>query len=424
MSTHTRPLQFVDLFAGCGGLSLGLEMAGFKPVFANELSPAAMETYLRNRDAKYPLLRRKYHVHNVKDLFHNDEAHLNDLIDGLKLDYGIDVQRGELDLVVGGPPCQGYSVIGHRRSYSVERRHLPSNHLYQDMARIIHRLRPRIFLFENVQGLLSARWTKDGQKGEIWNDVFSALNSIPGYDVRTQVVYAKDYGTPQNRPRVLVVGVRNDLGIVPVDGLRASGFLPEPTGRPPDILEVLSDLVDPDYESGQSTRQYPRDPESEVQQWLRLDPMSCVVRPAGSPVTEHDYTMHTPRIEQKFQYMLDNAGAISSEMHTKKFRVRVLPKQWGDRGPNITATSLPDDYVHFSQPRILTVREWARLQMFPDWYEFSGQRTTGGVRRAGNPQQGFHEREVPKYTQIGNAVPVSMARVVGLHLAKMLTSFR
>ena len=111
--------------------------------------------------------------------------------------------------------------------------------------------------------------------------------------------------------------------------------------------------------------------------------------------------------------MIDNNGNIPEEMRTKKFSQRLIPKRWDESGPNITATSLPDDYVHYAQPRILTVREWARLQMFPDWYKFAGKRTTGGIRRAGNPRQNIFDREVPKYTQIGNAVPPKLAYEIG-----------
>ncbi len=137
-------------------------------------------------------------------------------------------------------------------------------------------------------------------------------------------------------------------------------------------------------------------------------------------MTEHDYSKHAPRIIEKFRAMIASGGRVPANFQTKKFAQRVLPLRWGDDGPTITATSLPDDYVHFSQPRILTVREWARLQTFPDWYQFAGKRSTGGIRRAGNPREGVFDREVPKYTQIGNAVPVGLAQAVGEHLAKIL----
>jgi DNA (cytosine-5)-methyltransferase 1 len=122
----------------------------------------------------------------------------------------------------------------------------------------------------------------------------------------------------------------------------------------------------------------------------------------------------------KFKHMLANGGDIPEDARTKKFSQRVLPRRWGNQRPSITATSMPDDYVHFAQPRTLTVREWARLQLFPDWYRFEGKRTTGGIRRAGNPREGLFDREVPKYTQIGNAVPVGLAERVGRHFRQVL----
>ena len=107
-------------------------------------------------------------------------------------------------------------------------------------------------------------------------------------------------------------------------------------------------------------------------------------------------------------------------MKTKKFNQRVLPRKWLNGTPNITVTSLPDDYVHYEQPRSITVREWARLQTFPDYFEFCGPRTTGGRRRAGEPSNNFEGREIPQYTQIGNAVPVLMARKFGEHFMSIL----
>jgi DNA (cytosine-5)-methyltransferase 1 len=125
-------------------------------------------------------------------------------------------------------------------------------------------------------------------------------------------------------------------------------------------------------------------------------------------------------VVDKFGHMLANDGEIPEQYKTLKFSQRVLREHWGNGEPNITATSLPDDYVHYCQPRVLTVREWARLQLFPDWYRFAGKRTTGGIRRAGNPLKGIFDREVPKYTQIGNAVPVGLAQKVGEHFRGIL----
>lgn len=438
-------LTMVDLFAGCGGLSLGMENSGFTPVFVNELSPDAMATYLANR----------HHVLNGQRFDQLDHLHCRDAqqLKGSRLDKLVedlraldlefpDVRKPELgrgsslDLLAGGPPCQGYSGIGHRRSYSVDKQDIPSNQLYQRMAEVIKKLRPRIFLFENVEGLLRAKWTRDGAR-KIWPDVLSEFKAIPGYEVRYSLVSAGDYGVPQNRPRVLLVGIRKDIVAAStivnaesgtIDAVE-SAFLPrrEPSDAP-DIEDLLSDLVDPEvgraldarkFDKGKLvTTAYPRPPQNEIQRKLRTPP-----RHAGGRVvelTEQEYSRHRRDIIEKFEHMLKNDGAIPDWGVTKKFAQRVLPPSWGNKRPSITVTSLQDDFVHYCQPRTPTVREWARLQTFPDWYQFMGKRTTGGVRRAGNPREGNFEREVPKYTQIGNAVPVELAERVGNHFRKIL----
>lgn len=412
----------VDLFAGCGGLSLGLEKAGFHPVFVNELNKDAMESYLKNREAIEPRLRLpEFHCYDVKKLV-TTKGSIKKLTDALRSEYGIDCAKGELDLVVGGPPCQGFSGIGHRRSYSVDKEQQPSNHLFQDMAWVVSKLKPKIFLFENVKGLLSAKWTPAGEKGEIFQDVLEAFSSIKGYRVQYALVRAKDYGAPQNRPRVLVVGVRNDINTKKWEKIAsgvAGGFLPAPTGDAPDLIDLLGDLVDPTFDNGGSTLTYPLPATNKYQKAIRTLPNGQVAK-KGSPLSEQEYSSHSVRVVEKFNHMHSNDGLIPAHLQTKKFAQRLLPARWGDAGPSITATSLPDDYVHFSQPRILTVREWARLQGFPDWYEFAGSRTTGGLRRAGNPREGNFDRELPKYTQIGNAVPVFLSEKVGQHFAKVL----
>jgi len=420
--TVKKPIKhaFVDLFAGCGGLSLGLEEAGFTPVLVNELNPDAMATYLANRVSEFPWLQNN-NVNNVKDLVLKPEL-LKSFCNKIKDELGVDVEKGELDLVCGGPPCQGFSGIGFRRSYSVDKDQLPSNFLYQDMAFLVNRLNPKIFLFENVRGLLTSKWNKEGKNGEIFEDVLKTFREIGKYHICFKLVHAKDYGVPQNRPRILIVGLRKDIfPEMNHDGQDAveAGFLPKPTGGAPSLLDLLGDLVDPSLFNGGKTRTYISDPKTEVQRALRTRRDGSVMA-KGEPLEEQDYSKHAPVILEKFTEMLKNGGVIPERFRTKKFSQRLLPPQWGKDGPSITACSAPDDYVHFSQPRNLTVREWARLQMFPDWYVFRGKRTTGGLRRAGNPREGIFDRELPKYTQIGNAVPVGLAHCVGEHFIKLL----
>ncbi len=438
-----KHFSMIDLFAGCGGLSLGLEQAGFDTYFVNELNDDALATYLANRSHHLggqafrdnPNLR----ANDVNDLKGKRLEQMKSDLKSLGLKTG---KAGDLDLLVGGPPCQGYSGIGIRRSYSVDKKDIPSNQLFRQMSRLIETFQPKIFLFENVRGLLTSRWTADGDKGEIWRDVFSEYVSLAkrvGYELRWSLVHAKNYGVPQNRPRVLMVGVRPDiarsfgLNVGKVDYSQEmnsgtavrEGFLPsEGICGVPDLVDLFSDLVDPmaakallsqNFPDPFETPLYMTGPNSHAQLLLRGKKSK-----KGDPVTEQQYSRHSEKVVSKFAAMHKSGGEIPEEFKTKKFAQRLLPERWGNVGPTITATSLPDDYVHYSQPRSLTVREWARLQTFPDWYQFCGKRTTGGLRRAGNPREGVFDREAPRYTQIGNAVPVWLAQSIGLHFRKML----
>ena len=422
--THNgrRPLYCVDLFAGCGGLSLGLEMAGFTPLLFSELNHSAAETYMANR--------REMDIIPVGDIYNLSDVELK-----IKQVFWRQKGIGEIDLVCGGPPCQGFSGIGHRRAFKLNKADIPSNRLFEEMIRVIRCLRPRIFLFENVRGLLQGKWTPSGSNGEIFRDVLNGFKGLEDYHIKWDLVYAKDYGVPQNRPRVLMVGIRDDvhddyfqmrlLEDRPFEEPSAvrDGFLPQPTGEmPPTLPELLSDLEDPAVlrrDDVLSTNRYPSTAKTDIQRWLRTTRTGKLLG-KGSPVSDHEYSAHKPYIRDKFTKMIANGGVIPEEYKTKKFAQRVFPREWEEGGPNITATSLPDDYVHYNQPRTPSVREWARIQTFPDWYEFCGPRTTGGRRRAGDPDAGIWERDVPRYTQIGNAVPVLLANKIGMHLAGLL----
>ena len=418
----------MDLFAGCGGLSLGMEQAGFTPVLFSEINLNAAETYMANRKGS--------EIIPVGDIYSLTDANIAILKSYWKLHKGID----DIDLVCGGPPCQGFSGIGHRRTFTLEKKDIPSNQLYQEMVRVVRAVRPKIFLFENVRGLLVSKWEAEGESGEIFKEVLREFRQIHGYVVKWELVHAKNYGVPQNRPRVLVVGVRYDVLQHPSEQMEfedgdstttysstgkpvasaiEKGFLPSAKGTPPTLVELLSDLVDENYLDKLETCEYPSSPKSEFQRMLRMLPDGKVLG-KGAPLTEQEYSNHSPQIREKFAHMIANNGEIPEAMRTKKFAQRVFPCIWPPEGPNITACTLPEDYVHYSLPRGPTVREWARIQTFPDWYVFTGARTTGGRRRAGDPSLGIWTRDVPRYTQIGNAVPVLLARRVGEHFVKIL----
>lgn len=401
-----RKLTCIDLFAGCGGLSLGLEEAGFQPLLVSELSKDAMETYMANRQGQG--IKQEFDIHKLTNA---------------KLKRYLDDWNTDIDLVCGGPPCQGYSGIGHRRSFDIQKEDIPSNRLYLQMIRVIKKVKPKAFLFENVKGLMSGRWTKGGRKGEIWDDVRTAFMGIKGYVARPTLLQAKNYGVPQNRPRVIIIGIREDLANCPgrdcpADAV-AAGLFPARNGAvAPGLRELLGDLIDPKYLNKNSTDKYRSEPKTKVQEMLRSKGGKLILN-KGDTLTQQEYSSHKDHIREKYQWMIDNQewrrDVLPERWRTKKFAQRLLKPKWDDE-PNITATSLPDDYVHYSQPRILTVREWARLQTFPDWYEFRGPRTTGGRRRAGDPDAGIWDRDVPRYTQIGNAVPVLLANKIGVFL--------
>ena len=172
------------------GLSLGMELAGFRPLLFSELNISAAETYMLNRLGQ--------NIIPIGDVYSLTDANLK-LLRVYWKQEGIE----DIDLVCGGPPCQGYSGIAKCRTFKLDKEEIPLKpSLRRDGTYCLRAVNPAMFLFENVRGLLSARWDKNGGKGEIFRDVLKAFRTLEGYHIRWDLVHAKDYGVPQNRPRV------------------------------------------------------------------------------------------------------------------------------------------------------------------------------------------------------------------------------
>ena len=436
MSDHANIPTVVDLFAGCGGMSLGLELMGYRTLLAVELSESAHKTYEANRERP----EKPRMLTDVKSLAKLSPKEM-------RAAAGLGPNEHPT-LVTGGPPCQGFSGIGYRRTHSdIQKHEIASNHLYEDMVAVIKGLQPDAFIFENVRGLLTSRWSRESPE-RVWDDVRKHfLDELGGrYAIAYKLIRCSDYAVPQNRPRVLMVGMLKEKydamkPAVKADELNKEtrqdtpmaeevGLIPRPLsggGGFPHPHDLLGDLVDKDYPNLASrtgrlaTKKYPRKAKTLWQQVMRVRDAKhqhCADRNAD--LLEHDYSRHSHTVRKRFQAVIDaNDRRVPEGLGTKKFAQRGLPRKWEGK-PNITVASLPDDYVHFEQCRSLTVREWARLQGFPDWYVFKGPRTTGGHRRAGDVRRGDSVRETPKYTQIGNAVPVQLAAALGFHLRHLL----
>jgi DNA (cytosine-5)-methyltransferase 1 len=418
-------LTSIDLFAGCGGLTRGLEWAGFECLAFNELNGDAADSFALNFPNAIRLdgdIKKAVSKKVIKET-------LMPLIES----------KGGLDFLCGGPPCQGYSGIGHRRTHKLEKKDIPTNHLFHEMIRVIKALKPKVFLFENVEGILSGKWSTDGTRGEIFRDVWKGFSSIRGYTAQPTLLHAYAFGVPQNRPRVMIMGVRNDIlkdtnlkptRFNPDEGLSSfasrlrnnGGFFPswnEEEIEAPDLIDVLSDL---DFQGWNSEKPfYQKKAKTDFQKLMRDG--NHKDEKGRELLTDHLFSNHSKQVTERFQYMLKHnitkKTDLPQEMRTKKFNQKPLPPRW-EKNPTMTVTSLPDDYVHYANPRTFSVREWARMQTFPDKHHFSGPRTTGGHRRAGNPSLGNWTRDVPKYTQIGNAVPPLLGKGIGERVREII----
>ena len=405
-SALTRPPVFVDAFAGCGGLSLGLMRAGWKGLFAIEKDPFAFETL----SANFPSPKGMYSY----DWPDNIEKRAWDIHELLSTrEEALASLAGKVDLLAGGPPCQGFSNAG-RRKYDD-----PRNRLLEAYLQLVRILRPQLVLVENVRGIRSDFKTLEHQG--IMNFAATLQEELSAdYDVASTVIKAVDFGIPQNRPRFFLVGTLKSLNCGDQIAALFSdmeqqvvSFLSErKLPRYPTAKDAISDLevaVNGAIPST-DTKGFEAISYKEAQ-----TPFQTAMRDGYEGIPpDTRLARHQPEIRDRFKAIIKASReesrlnmSISAETRKahglKKMAIRVLDPS----GPAPTITSLPDDLLHYSEPRTLTVRENARLQTFPDWFGFKGNYTTGGHRR---------RNEVPRFTQVANAVPPLLAEQLGFLL--------
>lgn len=397
---------YVDVFAGCGGLSLGLHRAGWRGLFAVEKDAFAFETFSANflsPDARHPFDWPAWLPKaptTVEDLLRNHPQELTQL-------------RGNVDMLAGGPPCQGFSSAGRRMADD------PRNSMVERYLELVELLQPTILLLENVRGFtldFRARPGSGAQRRE--NAAAQLLRRLSNsYDVETEILRASDFGVPQNRPRFILVAVRKNscANFGALKDLRSTAAVVAQRhgiGLLNSAAEAISDLE----VSRNEILPCPDSRGFEAVGYHRpLTPFQRAMREGfDAPPSDTRLARHTQAVRERFADIIElcreegrGSRQLSAEMR-ERLGIRKLTTRVLDPGlPAPTVTSMPDDLIHYREPRTLTVRENARLQTFPDWFRFCGKYTTGGhLRRI----------EVPRFTQVANAVPPLLAEILGTRI--------
>ncbi|MBQ6654118.1 MAG: DNA cytosine methyltransferase [Erysipelotrichaceae bacterium] len=373
-------MNVIDLFAGCGGLSLGFEMAGFTIPLAIEKDEWAAETYKLN--------------HKGTEVITKDITQITDL-------NSLVAENTAIDGIIGGPPCQGFSLSGNRDKND------PRNSLFMEFVRFVDFYHPKFFLMENVVGILSMK-TKAGES--VKEVIFKEFDRI-GYNVTVKKVNAADFGVPQTRIRVIFVGIRKDYSFF------REKLYPLPILSERNQITIEQAIMDlPVLEAGQGSDEmdYTIAPSNDYQIWARQN---------SKKVYNHVSMKHTKRLIERFsniscgqsvadveeqfqQRQRGNSQVLSGKVYSQN-NMRPFPNK---PSPTIPA-SFQSNFIHPFFNRNYTAREGARLQSFPDIYVFCGKRTTMSW-----------EKNLSQYQQIGNAVPPLLAKALAEKIADYFSS--
>jgi DNA (cytosine-5)-methyltransferase 1 len=386
-------MKLVDLFAGAGGLSCGLEMAGFNPVLANEINKIYANTYIKNHKDTLMV------VEDIRKLSESDFIR----------NYGI--KSGDIDLLAGGPPCQGFSVNAPIRNLDD-----PRNHLFKDYLRIASELNPKAILIENVPGIVSLG------KGSVVNEIYKELDKL-NYNVKHKILFAGHFGIPQMRFRTVFIGIKKDFKKVidfptpEYDAKAVANFTSakelcqtiDPLFQKhlknyTPVIDALSDL--PNIEAGAIVEklEYASRPLNDYQTYLRQ----------GSNFINHHYCNRLAKINLERLKHIPQGGSWRDIPHDllpeglKRARRSDHTKRYGRLDPKgLCSTVLTKcdphwgSFFHPNYDRVISIREAARIQSFPDTYNFFGSVTE-------------------QYEQVGNAVPPLLARAIGLQIKYLI----
>ncbi len=367
------PLRVLDLFAGCGGLSLGFQQAGHEIVAACEIDQWAADTYREN---------------------HGGLEFIQEDIQCLPKNFWKNKYRNKIDLVAGGPPCQGFSVSGKRQYGLIS----DTNSLVTDFLRVVEEVDPSYVLVENVKGFKTGSLSNNRKVFDFLVDSLKAL----GYYVYHDTLNAEEYGVPSLRARVFIAGSKNELCASPFPH---SNFAKKAKVT---AWDAISDLPPLSAKEGTEEKQtYQSRPQNDFQ---------ANMRQGSKGVYNHVAMKHTQRLVDRFETI--EQGQCSYRIGRKTTGEKVTTYKSNNQRlyagkPSLCITAnFQSTFIHPYQHRNLTAREAARLMTFPDTFILRGKRTQMSskfLKKYGREDEDF----LSQYNQIGNAVPPLLGKKIG-----------